>query len=240
MLATRDLTLRYADHVAVDRVSCSFAAGTLTALVGPEGAGKTSLLDLVSGHRRASSGQVLLRGKDLTGLPVATRVRRGIGRGFSALPLFGRASVLENVRLAVQARRREGLKLWSVWSDHRNTVERAHALVERVRLGEHTDTPAARLAPGEQRRLELAMLMALEPAVYLLDEPGAGLARHELPGLMDLIRALKLQQGKVILLAERRLEPAHDLADRVLLMQHGRIVADVDPDAAGRLRERAA
>jgi len=240
MLELHDLTLRYGDDPAVDRVSCSFTPGTLTAIVGPAGAGKTSLLDLVSGHRRAQGGAVLLRGQDITRVPVAARVRRGIGRGFRVPALFGPASVLENVRLAVQARRREGLNLWTVASDHRNTLERAHALVERVRLAEQADLPAARLAPGEARRLELAMLMALEPSVYLLDEPSAGLGPHEWPAVLEQIRALKLQQGKVILLAEQRLEPQHELVDRVLLMQHGRIAADGEPGAASRLRGRAA
>src|SRR5258706_7110828 len=163
MLETRDLTIRFGGHVAVDHVSCAFRPGTLTAIVGPNGAGKTAYFSLISGQLRASAGTVRLYGHDLTRASAPARTRRGIGRAFQLTQLFPNLSVVENVRLAVQSRRREGLNLWSVWLDHRDTLARAHELVDRVKLGDPTDAAASSLPPGDPRKIEVAMLMALEP-----------------------------------------------------------------------------
>jgi branched-chain amino acid transport system ATP-binding protein len=139
--------------------------------------------------------------------------------------------VVENVRLAVQSRRREGLNLWSIWSDHRNTLERAHALVERVKLGDRADAPAASLPHGDQRKLEVAMLMALEPSVYMFDEPTAGMSVDDVPVILDLIRALKSQQSKTILLVEHKMDVVRELADRIVVLHNGQLVADGEPAA---------
>src|SRR5689334_17054449 len=143
MLQTIDLTVRFGGHVAVDHVSCAFTPGTLTAIVGPNGAGKTTYFNLVSGQLRASEGTVHLDGVDITREPAAARTHRGLGRAFQLTQLFPNLTVVENVRLAVQSRRHEGLNLWSVWLDHRNTLERAHALVERVRLADRAEVRAS-------------------------------------------------------------------------------------------------
>src|SRR5829696_7660516 len=166
MLETRELTIRFGGHVAVDRVSCEFAPGTLTAIVGPNGAGKTTYFNLISGQLRASEGSVRLDGVDITGESVSGRTHRGLGRAFQLTQLFPRLSVVENVRLAVQSRRKQGLDLWSVWLDHRNTLARARALVADVRLDDRADAAASSLPHGDQRKLEVAMLMALEPSVF--------------------------------------------------------------------------
>ena len=132
MLETRDLTIRFGGHVAVNAVSCAFAPGTLTAIVGPNGAGKTTYFNLISGQLRASAGTVTLGGQDLTGQSPSARTRAGLGRAFQLTNLFPGLSVLENVRLAVQATRagaqRRGLHLWSIWSDHRAVTDRAEAI----------------------------------------------------------------------------------------------------------------
>ena len=171
MLETKDLTIRFGGHVAVDHVSCAFQPGTLTAIVGPNGAGKTTYFNLISGQLRASEGSVLLNGVDITNEAASARTHRGLGRAFQLTQLFPNLAVLENVRLAVQSRRKLGLNLWSVWLDHRDTLDRAMALVERVKLGDRADAVAASLPHGDQRKLEVAMLMALEPSVFMFDEP---------------------------------------------------------------------
>src|ERR1700712_5690446 len=117
-LETRDLTIRFGGHVAVNAVSCSFAAGTLTAIVGPNGAGKTTYFNLISGQLRPSGGEIFLHGARITGLAAPARARRGIGRAFQLTNLFPDLTVLENVRLAVQARAGVGLDMFSVWSGH--------------------------------------------------------------------------------------------------------------------------
>jgi branched-chain amino acid transport system ATP-binding protein len=229
MLETRDLTIRFGGHVAVDAVSCAFEPGTLTAIVGPNGAGKTTWFNLISGQLRASAGRVLLDGQDITHESAPARCHRGLGRAFQLTQLFPNLTVLENVRLAVQSRRREGLNLWSVWQDHRNTLERAHALLERVRLGERAGASAASLPHGDQRKLEVAMLMALEPRVYMFDEPTAGMSVDDVPVVLDLIRALKQQHDKTILLVEHKMDVVRELADRIVVLHNGRLVADGEP-----------
>src|SRR4051794_5926080 len=134
LLATKDLTIRFGGHVAVNSVTCSFEPGTLTAIVGPNGAGKTTYFNLISGQLKASQGRVSLGGRDLSGLSASQRTRAGLGRAFQLTNLFPRLTVLENVRLAVQAARdgahRRGLNLWSVWSDHSALLARADELLE--------------------------------------------------------------------------------------------------------------
>ena len=229
MLETKNLSIRFGGHVAVDRVSCAFTPGTLTAIVGPNGAGKTTWFNLISGQLRASEGSVHLNGVDITRESAPQRTHRGIGRAFQLTQLFPNLSVVENVRLAVQSRRREGLNLWSVWSDHRNTLERAHALVERVKLGDRATATAASLPHGDQRKLEVAMLMALEPSVYMFDEPTAGMSVDDVPVILDLIRDLKQQRDKTILLVEHKMDVVRELADRIVVLHNGRLVADGEP-----------
>src|SRR5688572_32342595 len=151
VLETRDLTIRFGGHVAVDNVSCAFRPGTLTAIVGPNGAGKTTYFNLISGQLPASSGTVALFGHDITRLAAAQRTRRGIGRAFQLTNLFPRLTVLENVRLAVQARAGSGKDLFSVWSSHVELLERARGVLERVALADKADAVASALPHGDQR-----------------------------------------------------------------------------------------
>ena len=229
MLETENLTIRFGGHVAVDHVSCAFRPGTLTAIVGPNGAGKTTYFNLISGQLRASAGSVRLNGTDITHEPVSQRTHRGLGRAFQLTQLFPNLSVLENVRLAVQSRRKEGLNLWSVWLDHRNTLERAHALVDRVKLGDRANAAASSLPHGDQRKLEVALLMALEPKVFMFDEPTAGMNAAEAPVILDLIRKLKQDKSKTILLVEHKMDVVRELADRIVVLHNGQLVADGDP-----------
>ena len=231
MLETRDLTIRFGGHVAVDRVSCAFAPGTLTAIVGPNGAGKTTWFNLISGQLRASAGSVRLNGRDITNESVSARTHLGIGRAFQLTQLFPNLSVVENVRLAVQSRRHEGLNLFAVWLDREETLARAHALVEQVRLGSRADAAASSLPHGDQRKLEVAMLMALEPSVYMFDEPTAGMSTADVPVILDLIRALKSDAGKTILLVEHKMDVVRELADRIVVLHNGQLVADGEPEA---------
>jgi branched-chain amino acid transport system ATP-binding protein len=231
MLETRDLTIRFGGHVAVDRVSCAFAPGTLTAIVGPNGAGKTTYFNLISGQLRASAGSVWLDGIDITAEPVSARTHRGLGRAFQLTQLFPSLSVFENVRLAVQSRRKEGLSLFTVWPDRQGTVRRAHQLVERVRLGDRADARASSLPHGDQRKLEVAMLMALEPSVFMFDEPTAGMSSADVPVVLDLIRELKRSTDKTILLVEHKMDVVRELADRIVVLHNGRLVADGEPAA---------
>ncbi|MBL8279039.1 MAG: ABC transporter ATP-binding protein [Pelomonas sp.] len=229
MLETKNLTIRFGGHVAVDGVSCAFQPGTLTAIVGPNGAGKTTYFNLISGQLPASSGEVWLDGENLTALGAPQRTRRGLGRAFQLTQLFAHLTVLENVRLAVQARRGLGLKLLSVWLSHRDLITEAEAILKRVRLDHRATDFAASLPHGDQRKLEVAMLIALDPKVYLFDEPTAGMSVDEVPVVLDLIRALKAEKKHTLLLVEHKMDVVRELADRIIVLHQGKLVADGDP-----------
>ncbi|MDQ2735835.1 MAG: ABC transporter ATP-binding protein [Pseudomonadota bacterium] len=231
MLETRELTIRFGGHVAVDRVSCAFTPGTLTAIVGPNGAGKTTYFNLISGQLRASSGSVHLDGHDITRESASARSQRGLGRAFQLTQLFPNLSVLENVRLVVQSKRGEGLDLWSMWGDRKGTLERAEALLERVQLVDRRDAAASSLPHGDQRKLEVAMLMALEPSVFMFDEPTAGMSSADVPVILALVRALKADRTKTVLLVEHKMDVVRELADRIVVLHNGQLVADGEPDA---------
>ncbi|AKJ31366.1 ABC transporter ATP-binding protein [Caldimonas brevitalea] len=229
VLETQDLTIRFGGHVAVDRVSCAFHAGTLTAIVGPNGAGKTTYFNLISGQIKATSGSVRLEGEDISGLPAPLRTRRGLGRAFQLTQLFPRLSVLENVRLAVQARHGGALQLLSVWLEQRHLIDEAQAVLTAVRLQDKADTPAAGLPHGDQRKLEVALMMALDPKVYMFDEPTAGMSVDEVPVILDLIRQLKRRRDKTILLVEHKMDVVRELADRIVVLHQGQLLADGQP-----------
>ena len=226
MLETRDLTIRFGGHVAVDHVSCAFHPGTLTAIVGPNGAGKTTYFNLISGQLPASEGRVVLGGEDITGLPAPLRTRRGLGRAFQLTQLFPNLPVLENVRLAVQSRHGGVLKLLSVWLDHKLLIEEARAVLEAVRLADKADAPASSLPHGDQRKLEVALMMALDPLVYMFDEPTAGMSVDEVPVILNLIRRLKADKSKTILLVEHKMDVVRELADRIIVLHNGQLLAD--------------
>lgn len=228
-LSTENLTIRFGGHVAVNAVTCQFAPGTLTAIVGPNGAGKTTYFNLISGQLKATAGRVRLGGRDLSGLPPSARTRAGLGRAFQLTNLFPNLSVLENVRLAVQATRHAGLSLLSIWSDHRALTRRAHEILEAVALAERQHMPVASLPHGDQRKLEVALLMALDPQVYMFDEPTAGMSHDEAPVILNLIRALKQDKSKTILLVEHKMDVVRELADRIIVLTNGTLVADGEP-----------
>ncbi|MGZ5114377.1 MAG: ABC transporter ATP-binding protein [Usitatibacter sp.] len=229
MLSTHDLTVRFGGHVAVNSVTAQFQPGTLTAIVGPNGAGKTTYFNLISGQLAATSGSVRLFGEDITRLGASQRAQRGIGRAFQLTNLFPNLTVIENVRLAVQSRARTGLRVLSLWSSHVELIEKAEHYLERVALAERRLAPAASLSHGEQRKLEVAMLLALEPQVLMFDEPTAGMSMDEVPMVLDLIQRIREQGDRTVLLVEHKLEVVRSLADRILVLHDGRLVADGDP-----------
>jgi branched-chain amino acid transport system ATP-binding protein len=229
ILETRGLTIRFGGHVAVDGVSCAFHRGTLTAIVGPNGAGKTTYFNLISGQLRATTGEVMLRGERITRLAAPARARRGLGRAFQLTNLFPSLSVLENVRLAVQSRAGIGLDFLSMAARHEDLIERAWAHVRRVALEDRAMAPAATLSHGDQRKLEVAILLALEPEIFMFDEPTAGMSVDEVPVILDLIEAIKGQGDKTILLVEHKMDVVRRLSDRVIVLHNGHLVADGDP-----------
>ncbi|HZB61027.1 MAG TPA: ABC transporter ATP-binding protein [Microvirga sp.] len=230
-LETRGLTIRFGGHVAVNDVSCRFTPGTLTAIVGPNGAGKTTYFNLVSGQLRASAGQVIVEGEDITGLPPSARTRRGLGRAFQLTNLFPDLTALENVRLAVQSRADAGWSLLRVWNSRRDLIEKAESVLEKVRLADKRHIAPKALSHGDQRKLEVALLIAMEPKVFMFDEPTAGMSIDEVPTVLELIHDIKQRPDSTVLLVEHKMDVVRSLADRIVVLHNGALVADGEPTA---------
>ena len=228
-LVTHDLTVRFGGHIAVDAVSCAFTPGELTAIVGPNGAGKTTYFNLISGQIRATSGRVELMGQDITRLPVSARTEAGLGRAFQLTNLFPRLTVLENVRLVVQARARRGFNLWTMAQGHRDLIEQAEQVLERVRLTHLAGQTVAALSHGDQRKLEVAAMIALKPRVFMFDEPTAGMSVEEAPVILDLIAGIKADPDATVQLVEQMMDVIRSLADRIIVLHNGALVADGAP-----------
>ena len=174
---------------------------------------------------------MFLHGQDISSLSAPQRSLRGIGRAFQLTNLFPNLSVLENIRLAVQSRAGLGHNLWSIWSSHRALITRAEEVLETVALTAKRDLAASALPHGDQRKLEVAILMALEPDVFMFDEPTAGMSVDEVPVILDLIRGLKAQRDKTILLVEHKMDVVRELSDRIIVLHNGALVADGEPAA---------
>ncbi|MEU1839220.1 ABC transporter ATP-binding protein [Micromonospora chersina] len=230
MLATRGLTWRIGEVAIVDSVYLDLAPGEFLGVIGPNGAGKTSLFNLITGLRRPTEGRILLDGADVTELPPHRRARLGLGRTFQASSVFGSLTVRENVRLAVQAHRGGSMKLWRRAAADREVAAAADAALDRVGLHHRGTALAGTLAHGEKRKLEIALLLAGEPRVMLLDEPMAGVSAEDVPELVSVIRSLTGDSGRSVLMVEHHMDVILELADRIAVMHHGALLACDTPD----------
>jgi branched-chain amino acid transport system ATP-binding protein len=223
--------------VAVDHVSLEVARGTLKSIIGPNGAGKTTFFNLLSGQYRPSEGRIAFAGRDITAWTAAARTRLGIGRSFQLTNVFPTLSVLENVRLAVQASRGLGLVAWRDYRRFPDLEDRAYALLADVLLEAKWAAPAGALAHGEKRKLELGILLALEPALLLLDEPTAGMSLEEVPTIVALIDRIRARREQTILLVEHKIDMVMALSDAIAVLKDGRLIADDTPAAIARSPE---
>ena len=225
ILATRGLGLDIGGATIVADVGLEVREGELLGIIGPNGAGKTSLFNLLSGLYRPTSGRVELNGRDVTDDPPYRRSHAGLGRTFQISSVFPRLSVLENVRLAAEARLGGALRIWRRAAGVREAVERAHSALRRVGLEAREDAAAGALSHGDKRKLELAMLLAGEPRVILLDEPMAGVSAEDVPGLVEVIRSVQQEEGRTVLMVEHHIGVVTGLAERIAVMHHGRLLA---------------
>ncbi len=229
VLETRDLSRAFGGLQAVDGVNLQVADGALHSIIGPNGAGKTTLFNLISGTLAPTRGAVYLRGRPITGLPLYRMAHLGIGRSFQITNVFPNLTVLENARLAAQAQGHDSFKIWAPARRFRRYTEQARAALEQVGLAGRADVLAATLPHGDKRKLELAILLAGDPQVLLLDEPTAGMASEQVPMLLAIIAAVRAQGGKTILLVEHNMDIVMSVSDRITVMHHGRVLADGTP-----------
>ena len=230
ILATRDLGLDIGGARIVADVSLEVRAGELVGIIGPNGAGKTTLFNLLSGTVRPTTGSVELDGKDVTRDPPHRRTQAGLGRSFQVSSVFPLLSVGENVRLAAEAKLGGTLNVVRRAARYRPALERAGDALGKVGLASRTAWPAGMLSHGDKRKLELAMLLAGDPRVILLDEPMAGVSVEDVDGLVEVIRSVHADEGRTVLMVEHRMEVVVGLAERIAVMHHGSLLAFDTPD----------
>ncbi|MFL1464038.1 ABC transporter ATP-binding protein [Roseococcus sp. DSY-14] len=228
LLELRALRKSFGGLAVTQDVSLTLARGEIHALIGPNGAGKTTLVHQVSGTLRPDAGQVVFAGEDVTALDLAQRARRGLARSFQITCVLPGFSALENVALAVQARAGSSFRFFRAARDEAALNARAMAALEEMGLGARAQVPAAALSHGEKRQLELAIALAMEPRVLLLDEPLAGTGAEEAERLVRILTAIKPRYG--ILLIEHDMPAVFALADRISVLAQGRVIAAGTPE----------
>jgi branched-chain amino acid transport system ATP-binding protein len=231
ILATRGLGLDIGGATIVADVSLEVSEGEFVGVIGPNGAGKTTLFNLLSGLLRPTAGAVALEGRDVTGEPPFRRTRAGLGRTFQVSNVFPLLTVVENVRLTAEAHLGGTMRIWRRAERVREAVERARWALGRVGLSTAAEQAAGSLSHGDKRKLELAMVLAGDPRVILLDEPMAGVSVENIPELVELIGSVHEQEGKTVLMVEHHMEVVTGLAQKVAVMHHGRLLAFDTPDA---------
>ncbi|WP_254863863.1 ABC transporter ATP-binding protein [Halovivax gelatinilyticus] len=232
ILETDGLTKRFGAFTAVDGVDLSVRPGEFRSIIGPNGAGKTTLFNLLSGALPVSAGSVRFDGEDITDLPPQERVRRGMGRSFQILNIFGELDVRENVRVAAQSAHRDEYGFFESLfkpTDRYDAInDRTDDVLERVGLSSLAHEEAASLDYGGKRRLEIGMVLATDPKVVLFDEPTAGMSIEETDATIDLIQEVLADQ--TLLLIEHDIELVMELSDRITVLHQGAVIADGEPD----------
>ena len=227
LLEVRQLQKTFGALVATDRVDFDVRAGETHAVIGPNGAGKTTFIKQLSGELRPDAGQVRFAGEDITTLPAQRRARKGLARSFQITSIYRDFSALDNVALAVQAQAGHSFRFWRPAREDSSLMQPARRVLEKVGLEKRADVLAANLAHGEQRQLEIAMALATQPRLLLLDEPVAGMGTDESQRMIELLVALKGE--KTIVLVEHDMDAVFTLADRISVLVYGRIIATGTP-----------
>ena len=238
LLEVRGLVKRFQGVTAVDAVDLTVEAGELVSLIGPNGSGKTTIFNCVTGYLPADGGQVLFRGQDLTGAPPHRVARLGLGRTFQQVSVFARLSVLDNLLVFVQQHQEESLLARLVCTRRvrgleREAVARARTLLDLVGLGARADAPAGSLSYGQRKLLAFAAALMPDPEMLLLDEPAAAINPTMINQMKEHILALN-RQGKTVLLVEHNMDVVMDISRRVVVLDHGQKLAEGPPEVIRR------
>lgn len=227
ILETKAVSRYFGKFQALNNVSVVFRAGELTAIIGPNGAGKSTFFNVISGGIPPSTGQVLFEGRDITGLAPHEFARTGIAKSFQITNVFKQLSAHENVRVALQMRATR-FQILRPRQDYVELIERADVLLARVGLADSRNKLAGDLAHGQQRSLEVAMALACDPKLLLMDEPTAGMSPQETTIMMDLI--LQLSAERTVILVEHKMKMVMGLCRRLIVLHHGELLADGNPE----------
>jgi branched-chain amino acid transport system ATP-binding protein len=231
LLRTENLRRSFGRLAAVDGVDFEVPAGELRAVIGPNGAGKSTFFKLISGELAPTAGRIVFDGRDITGLPHHAVSRRGIAKSYQITTVFQQLTVLENVRVAVQCRRTI-LDCWRTADRMRDVLDRAREILAAVELEAKAPEVAANIGHGLQRHLEIAIALACEPRLLLLDEPTAGMSPEETERTMLLIR--RIAAGRTVILVEHKMKVVMEIADRITVLHHGTVLAHGTPDEIRR------
>lgn len=228
LLRGREMTRRWGGLVAVNKVSIELERGTVHAVIGTNGAGKSTLINMLSGEYPPSEGTVELMGRDVTAWPQARRARAGLGRSYQRNTIFPSFTVFENCRLAAQAAAQHPWRIWQRADRCIASTSAARDAAHRAGLDAVLERPAGLLSHGQKRQLEIAMCLATQPQVLLLDEPLAGMGAEETERMLQLLG--ELRQGHAILLVEHDMDAVFRIADIITVMVNGTRIASGDPD----------
>ncbi len=229
ILETQHLRKLFGSLVAVDDVNLRVSNGTVHSIIGPNGAGKTTFFNLLTGKYRPTAGQVLYKGQDITTIPLHRRTHLGIGRSFQITNIFPNLTVLENVRLAAQALSRDSFLFFRSAASIPAHIQKAREVLALVELTDLAEVPASILPHGAKRKLELAILLATDSELLLLDEPTAGMASEQVSELIQIIDVVRQQGNKTIVLVEHNMNIVMSISDRITVMNSGTVLAEGIP-----------
>jgi len=241
LLSVRGLSKRFGGVRAVDHIDLDVAPRETVALIGPNGAGKTTFYNLLSGRMQPSTGRVIFDGRDVTGLPPHRISRLGISRSFQITNIFPELTARENVEVALTALHGKALRFFSRAAGDQELHDEAQALLDRLGLGSLAASRAGTLSYGDKRLLEIAIVLATRPRLVLLDEPTAGMTPEETRGVVELVRQLARTSEYTFLITEHDMEVVFGLADRIVVMHRGSVLAQgsVDEIRASRVVREA-
>lgn len=229
LLSVQGLGKSFGGVNAVDGISFDLEPGQLLALIGPNGAGKSTTFNMLNGQLRADQGHITFDGASILGLPPRDIWRRGVGRTFQIAATFASLSVVENVQMALLSMDHKTFSFWTPAAQHRRPE--ALALLDMVGMADQADRPCSVLAYGDVKRVELAIAMANQPKLLLMDEPTAGMAPKERNALMALTKRLVTERGVAVLFTEHSMDVVFAYADRILVLARGRLIAQGHPAA---------
>ena len=225
ILEISNLTINFGGNIAVNDVSLEVMPNRFVSLIGPNGAGKTTFFNMISGQYQPTSGSIRLKGRDITPLGVAETAQLGVGRSFQLASYYPNLSVLENVCLAIQFVKKKGWCFWKNNTSFPEIEDQAYDILEQVLLDNKWNHFAITLSHGEQRKLEIAILLGMDPEIMLLDEPTAGMSIEEVPAILDLMESLRDRRDRTILLVEHKIDMVLRLSDEIAVLQDGRLIA---------------
>ena len=228
ILRTENLSIQFGALKAVNNVSINIEKDLFTTILGPNGAGKTTFFNLVSGLYKAASGKVYFKDREITNLTPQQRIHTGLGRSFQLTNVFPKLSTRENVRLAVQSAANVGFKLFRNHKKYGEVNAETERLLKEILLEDKAHFKASDLSHGEQRKLELAMVLALKPEVMLLDEPTAGMSVEEVPVMIEHLKHIK-KSGTTIVLIEHKMNMVKELSDKIIIMVNGEFLCEGTP-----------